>query len=138
MEKKAILIVDDEKNIRMTVSQALESLDAPIETAVNGEDALEKLSKNNFSVVILDLKMAGMDGMEVLRLIRSKSPDIAIIIITAYGSIETAVEAMKLRALDFIQKPFTPDKIREIVKHALDQKESQNMVGQEKRETYEN
>ncbi len=128
MEKKAILIADDEKNIRLMVSQALESLDALIETAVNGEDALEKLKKNNFAIVILDLKMVGLDGMEVLWRIREEFPNISIIIITAYGNIDIAVEAMKLGALDFIQKPFTLSKIREIVKHILDREMDTKIV----------
>ena len=127
MEKEAVLVIDDEKNIRLTISQALESLDLYIETALNGEEALKKLSEKNFAVAILDLKMTGLDGMEVLRRIRTIFPHVAVIIITAYGSIDIAVEAMKLGALDFIQKPFTTTKIREIVKQLLAQKQ-QNII----------
>lgn len=120
MKKKSILVVDDEKNIRLTVSQSLESLDVPVETAVNGEEALEKLRQQDFAVVLLDLKMSGLDGMDILRRIRADFPNIAVIIITAYGSIDRAVQSLKMGAVDFIQKPFSSGKIREIVKQALE------------------
>jgi len=114
MEKQPILVVDDERNIRMTLSQSLEPLDIPVQTAVNGEEALQKLRKGPFGLVFLDLKMPGMDGMEVLRQIKDDWPKTRVIIITAYGTIESAVEAMKLGAVDFIQKPFSPREIREL------------------------
>ena len=120
MEKKPILVVDDEKNIRLTMSQSLESLEIPIKTAVNGEEALRKLQEGPFGLVFLDLKMPGIDGMEVLRQIKDDWPKIRVIIITAHGTIETAVEAMKLGAVDFIQKPFSPGEIRELATQVLD------------------
>lgn len=120
MEKKAILIVDDEKNIRLTMSRSLEPLEIPVRTAVNGEEALQKLRENPFGLVFLDLKMPGIDGMEVLRQIKDNWPKTRVIIITAHGTIESAVEAMKLGAVDFIQKPFSTGEIRELVKLVLD------------------
>jgi CheY-like chemotaxis protein len=119
MEKKPILVVDDEKNIRLTMSQSLELLDVPVQTAVNGEEALQKLREGPFGLVFLDLKMPGMDGMEVLRQIKENWPKIRVIIITAHGTIETAVEAMKLGAVDFIQKPFSPGEIRKVATRVL-------------------
>jgi DNA-binding response OmpR family regulator len=116
MEKKSILIVDDEKNIRLTLSRSLEPLEFPIETAVNGEEALQKLHEGVFSLVFLDLKMPGMDGMDVLRHIKEKWSKTRVIIITAHGTIASAVEAMKLGAVDFIQKPFSPGEIRDLAK----------------------
>jgi two-component system, OmpR family, alkaline phosphatase synthesis response regulator PhoP len=115
MEGKSILIVDDEKNIRLTMRQSLELLGTPVETAINGEEALDILKQDRFGIVFLDLKMPGIDGMEVLRWIKDNRPKTRVIIITAHGTIDTAVEAMKLGAVDFIQKPFTPDEIRELV-----------------------
>ena len=115
MENKPILVVDDEKNIRLTLSRSLEPLEFPVQAAVNGEDALQKLSEKTFGLVLLDLKMPGMDGMETLRRIKEKWAKTRVIIITAHGSIESAVEAMKLGAVDFIQKPFSPGEIRELV-----------------------
>lgn len=120
MEAKRVLIVDDEKNIRLTLSQALEAPGLDIATAVNGEEALARLAEKRFGLILLDLKMPGMDGMEVLRRVRQAGPDVKVIIITAHGSIESAVEAMKLGAVDFIQKPFAPAEIRELVTRVLD------------------
>ena len=115
MKTNKILIVDDEKNIRMTISQSLADMDVQTDTAVNGEEALAKLKDTDFGLVLLDLRMPGMDGMDVLAKLRKDRPDIRVVIITAHGTIDSAVEAMKLGAVDFIQKPFTPKEIRELV-----------------------
>jgi FixJ family two-component response regulator len=120
LRRKPILVVDDEKNIRLTLSHSLESLELGIDTAVNGEEALAKLKEKDFGLILLDLRMPGMDGMEVLRHVREIRPDVSIIIITAYGTIESAVEAMKLGAVDFIQKPFAPEEIRELAARVID------------------
>jgi DNA-binding response OmpR family regulator len=120
MDNKRVLIVDDERNIRLTLSQTLESLAMESSTAANGEEAIARLEEEKFGLILLDLKMPGMDGMEVLRKVREIHPDIRVIIITAYGTIESAVEAMKLGAVDFIQKPFAPVEIRQLVSQVLD------------------
>jgi DNA-binding response OmpR family regulator len=91
-----------------------------IDTAMNGEEVLAKLKEKEFGLILLDLKMPGMDGMEVLRQVRRMRPDIRIIMITAHGTIESAVEAMKLGAVDFIQKPFAPKEIRGVVAQVID------------------
>jgi DNA-binding response OmpR family regulator len=120
MISKPILIVDDEKNIRLTLSQALETLGAGIDTASNGEEALKKLKEKEFGLILLDIRMPGMDGMEVLRRVREIRPDIRVIMITAYGTVESAVEAMKMGAVDFLQKPFDPEEVRELVLRVVD------------------
>jgi DNA-binding response OmpR family regulator len=120
MEGKSVLIVDDEKNIRLTLSQALQILQLETDTAANGEEALTKLKEKEFGLILLDLKMPGMDGMEVLQRVREFRPDIRVIILTAYGTVESAVEAMKLGAVDFIQKPFSPEEIRALVSRVMD------------------
>jgi len=120
MKQKNVLIVDDEKNIRLTLSQAINSIGMDTDSAINGEEALKKIQKNEYCLVLLDLKMPGMNGMEVLRRLSTERPDIKIIIITAHGTIDSAVEATKLGAVDFIQKPFTLKEIRELVKLVLD------------------
>ena len=119
MEKRPILVVDDEKNIRLTMSQSLEPLEIAVQTAVNGEEALQKLHEEPYALVFLDLKMPGMGGMEVLRQIKDNWPKTRVIIITAHGTIESAVEAMKLGAVDFIQKPFSPVEVRESAAQVL-------------------
>jgi len=120
MKDKSVLIVDDEKNIRLTLSQALEVLEVETATAADGEEALARLKEKEFSLILLDLKMPGMDGMEVLRQVSEIRPDIRIIILTAYGTVESAVKAMKLGAADFIQKPFAAEEIRGLVSRVLD------------------
>jgi FixJ family two-component response regulator len=119
MKNKDVLIVDDEKNIRLTLSMALEPLGLNIVTAVNGEDALSVLKTRDIDIILLDLKMPGIDGIEVLRRVRELHSDIRVIIITAHGTIDSAVEAMKLGAVDFIQKPFAPQEIRDIVSRVI-------------------
>jgi DNA-binding response OmpR family regulator len=120
MREKPILVVDDEKNIRLTVSQSLEPMEVPVRTAVNGEEALQKLREGEFGLVFLDLKMPGMDGMDVLRRIKEEWPKIRVIVITAHGTIESALEAMKLGAVDFIQKPFSPGEIRDLARQVIE------------------
>lgn len=120
MAAPRILVVDDEKNIRLTVPRALEPLDATVDTAVNGEEALAKLEEAPFDLVFLDLRLPGMDGMDVLRRIEAEWPRTRVVIITAHGSVASAVEALKLGAVDYLQKPFSPDGIREAATSVLD------------------
>ncbi len=123
MTAQPILIVDDEKNIRLALSMALEQLNIPVETAATGEEALEKVAQNGYGLMLLDLRMPGVDGMEVLRQVAQQRPEIKVIIITAYGSIDLAVEAMKLGAVDFLQKPFDAAQVREMVRRILEKPE---------------
>ena len=131
IRKQSVLIVDDEKNIRLTLSQALGTSGWGIDTAANGEEALAQLKEKEYGLILLDLKMPGMDGMELLRRVSEMRPDIRIIMITAYGTVELAVEAMKLGAADFIQKPFAPEEIRELVSRVMDREkiDEQKTVG---------
>jgi DNA-binding response OmpR family regulator len=119
MTAKPILIVDDEKNIRLALSMSLEKLGIPVETAASGEEALEKLAQGGYGLMLLDLRMTDLDGMEVLRRVSQQRPELNVIIITAYGSIDLAVEAMKLGAVDFLQKPFDAAQVREVVRRIL-------------------
>jgi DNA-binding response OmpR family regulator len=130
MKARPVLIVDDEKNIRLTLSQSLESMGLGTDTAMDGEEALAKVEATAYSLILLDLKMPGMDGMQVLRQIREIRPDVRVIVITAYGTVESAVEAMKLGTVDFIQKPFAAEEIRGLVSQVLqrDQLDEQKAV----------
>jgi len=114
-----ILIVDDEKNIRMTLMHCLKEQKYDLDIAINGDEALIKIEKNKYDLVLLDIKMPGLSGMDVLRRVRERGNDTNIIMMTAYGTIERAVEAMKLNAIDFISKPFSPEEIRSIVRDVL-------------------
>ena len=119
MSSTAVLIVDDERNIRLTLSLALEALNISADTASSGEEALQKLQEKYYKLMLLDLKLPGMDGLEVLRQVSDKYPDLMVIMITAYGSIEVAVEAMRIGAADFLQKPFDPNAVRDMVSRVL-------------------
>jgi DNA-binding NtrC family response regulator len=120
-----ILVVDDEKNIRLTLGQTLAMVGYTVETAVNGEDALNQLQSRPFDLMLLDLRMPGMDGIEVLRQVMERRPETRVVVVTAHGSVDTAVEAMKLGAVDFIQKPFAPQEIRDLVRKVLDRDQQQ-------------
>lgn len=112
---KRILIVDDEKNIRTTLSAYLISLGYEQEIAVNGQEALDKLKDSKYDLVLLDIKMPVMDGIQVLKEVRRLEDKTNVIMITAYGTIENAVESMKLGAVDFISKPFTLENLKTMI-----------------------
>ncbi len=133
-ERKSILIIDDEKNIRFTLKKSLEG-DYEVVTAVNGEDGIEKFKENEFDLTLLDMKLPGMDGMEVLKQIKDIDKTADIIIITGFGSVDSAVETMKLGAIDYLRKPFTPDEIKEIVEEVIERKEKE--LKEENLESYE-
>lgn len=119
-QKPRILIADDEKNIRFTLAHALERSGYEIATAVNGEDALKQMDAEEYDLLLLDLRMPGMDGMDVLKETAKRFPATRVVIVTAHGTVENAVEAVKLGAVDFIQKPFSPTEIRDLVAQVLD------------------
>ena len=118
MEPTKILVVDDEVSIREMIKKGLSQMgEFNVETAQNGVEAIEKIEKEIFDLVLTDLKMPEMDGLELLRNIKGTRPEVMVILMTAYGSIETAVEAMKMGANDYITKPVK----REIVFAILEQ-----------------
>ena len=104
MNKKRILVVDDNELFRDSIIETLRRQDYETEAAKDGQSALDIVEQRNFDLVISDMKMPGMSGIELLERIKSINPEIPFLIITAYGAIETAVDAMKKGAYDFIQK----------------------------------
>ena len=122
-ETPLVLVVDDEFNIRNTISRSLRSVDCTVETAASGEEALTFVTKKVPKLILLDMKMPGMSGLEFLGEIKEKEIDTRVIIITAYGTVDNAVEAMKLGAVDFLQKPFSPQDIRELVEDVLEEED---------------
>src|SRR5574342_19014 len=117
-----ILVVDDEMIVCESCQRILLEEGYEVEIALSGKEAFEKMKDNPFDVVITDLKMPGIDGMEVLRTFRKDYPDSIIVMITGFSTVETAVEAMKLGAFDYIPKPFTPDEVAIVVKKAIEKK----------------
>ena len=105
-----ILVVDDEIDMQKLLKRSLESaMDCKVETASSGEMALQMLAKSHFDLVLTDIKMPGMSGLELLDLIKKGHPDLTVVMMTAYGEVEMAVEAMRSGAYDFITKPFDHD-----------------------------
>lgn len=110
-EKPNILIVDDEEIVRRSYSRVLSGAHCRTESAVNGEDAMRALAREPFDVVLLDLRMPGQDGITVLRAIKEKWPESEVVVITGYPSVETAKEAVRLGACDYLAKPVDPDAV---------------------------
>jgi NtrC-family two-component system response regulator AlgB len=109
------LVVDDEKNIRRALTVALESMEHAVTCASNSATALAEVRAASFDVVLLDLKLSQENGLDVLEEILRISPQTAVVMVTAYASIETAVEAMRRGAFDYLPKPCTPDQVRQVL-----------------------
>ena len=120
---RKILVVDDEKNIRKMLNRVLSSDGYTVLEADNGLDALKKLKKENCSLVLLDLKIPGLNGIETLVEIRDIDMQLPVIMMSAYGSISEAVDAMKLGAIDYLVKPFDIEELKIIIKRVIHQYE---------------
>jgi DNA-binding NtrC family response regulator len=125
IDNPRILIVDDELSICQNCEKILAKLDYKVTYALSGYDALKMLDEYQFDVVITDLKMSHLGGMEVLRRIKEFHPEIIVIVITGYASVSSAVEVMKMGAFDYLPKPFTPQELRSIVNQALGERKIQ-------------
>ncbi len=121
-EKMSILIVDDEKIVRESFLHWFKKYGCKTEAAASGPEALEKLERYPFDLLFVDIKMPGMDGIELLGKVKQQYPDSIVIIITAYGSIDTAVKAMKMGAADYLLKPFQPDQLSLVLEKVANQK----------------
>jgi FixJ family two-component response regulator len=111
----SILIVDDERNVRLNYRITLETEGYEVYEAASAALALEELLERSFAVAILDMRMPGMDGLELLTKMREAGITVPVMIVTAYSDVPHAVQAMKLGAIDFLQKPLRPDDLRRIV-----------------------
>jgi DNA-binding NtrC family response regulator len=117
-----VLVVDDESIVCESCQRILQEEGYEVECTQDGKEAFEKMRANPFDVVITDLKMPGIDGMDVLKILQKDYPETIIIMITGFSTVETAVEAMKLGAFDYIPKPFTPDEVSIVVKKAVEKR----------------
>jgi NtrC-family two-component system response regulator AlgB len=115
MRHLAVLVVDDEKNIRQTLRVCLESMDAEVTEASSAPAALEAIGRTVFDVVFLDLRVGTQNGLELIPQILAENPNVAIVVVTAYATVETAVEAIRRGAWDYLPKPFTPNQIRHLL-----------------------
>jgi len=118
-----ILVVDDQRNMRTTLAMMLRGEGYVVEEAEDGDAAIEKVGGDAYDLVLTDLKMGGRDGMDVLRHVKENAPLAEVMVMTAYGTIESAVEAMRVGAYDYIQKPFTEEELLVKVQKALERRQ---------------
>ena len=123
--KNRVLVVDDDEDMRAALSEALARLGLSTETATDGEDGLRKVEADRFDLVISDIKMPNMGGIELLAKIKEVSPELPVIMMTAYGSVETSVEAIRAGASDYILKPFSSDILENSISRILSEKGGQ-------------
>src|SRR5210317_16395 len=121
-DKASILIVDDEEVVRRSHLRSLADTGCHTEAAEDGHKALQVMEQHPFDVVLLDLKMPGLNGMDVLKTIKERWPDSEVVVITGYPSIETAKEAVRLGAQNYIAKPVGPDDVIKAANEAMTQK----------------
>ena len=139
MGNTKILIVDDELIMRESLAGWLERDGHEIDTAGSGEEALKKLKGTRFDILLVDIKMEGISGLEVLKNVKENDPEVSVVMITAYGSISTAIDAMKNGAYDYLLKPFEPDElgmlIEKIIQHQAQARENLYLKEQYKERT---
>ncbi|HBH04254.1 MAG TPA: Fis family transcriptional regulator, partial [Candidatus Rokubacteria bacterium] len=126
MPDTRVLVVDDERSMRELLAIMLRQAGHEVTVADGGEQALEVLRSGSFDLVITDLRMRKVDGLAVLRAAKERSPHTVVLVVTAFASTETAVEAMKLGAYDYITKPFKTDEIKLTIANALERKRLQD------------
>lgn len=120
--KHTILVVDDEKEICNLFQDTLVQEGYQVLTATNGKEAVSLGKQNRFDLALLDIKMPGMDGIEVFQKLKKVKKDMQVIMLTGYGTLKTAKEAMKLGAYDFLTKPFDLGLVKNIIHQALERK----------------
>lgn len=128
-----ILVIDDEETMRDSCQQTLSRDGNRVAVAEDGLTGLAMLKKESFDLVILDLKMPGLNGMEVLKKLSEEHPRLAVVIISGYATVESVIEGMRTGAYDFITKPFTPDSLLMSVKRALEKRRLSQETSNSKR-----
>jgi FixJ family two-component response regulator len=118
-KKGKILVLDDEQIVLDSVTRILEEENYEVQSGRKGEEALARLKQGGFDIFITDLKMPGMDGLQAMESMTEVDPDLSMIMFTAYSTVESAVQAMKLGAVDYIRKPFTPDQLTGLVNRVM-------------------
>jgi DNA-binding NtrC family response regulator len=122
MSKATVLIVDDEQEYLDIMAERLEGRGYQVDKAQNGIEALEKIDHSGYDAILLDFMMPGMDGMETLKKIRAQKPDLQVILLTGHATIQSGVEAIKLGALDFLEKPAEIEKLSEMIQKAKEKR----------------
>ena len=117
-----VLIVDDEKEFLEAMGERISARGMDVSTSISAKEALEKIEKESFDAIIMDFQMPGMDGIEAMKAIKAKKPELQIILLTGHASVKKGVEAMKEGALDYIEKPVDMNEITQKIKEAHDNK----------------
>jgi len=133
MEKKKVLVIDDEQIILDSVKKILGAEDFQVDPAISSRDGLERAMSQDYDLVLTDIRMPEIGGMRILRDIKRSKPALPVVIFTGYATVQSAVQAMKLGAADFVEKPFTPDMLVTTVKKVLqkaatEQPEKQELI----------
>src|SRR5215510_3016132 len=123
-----VLVVDDEKNIRVTLSTCLESIGCTVTAVASPDAALAALARQPFDLAFLDLRLGQANGLDLIPKFLAEVPDMAVIVITAYATVDTAVDAIKRGAKDYLPKPFTPAQIRHLVEQIAEQRKLSNRI----------
>ncbi len=131
---RTILLSDDDCEMRFAMSETLRRCGYSVDIASCGDEAIRKFSSKQFDMVITDVRMANGDGVHVLKEVKRRSPDVPVILVTAYGTIDNAVEAMKLGAFDYIMKPFSADALEDLVKRGIESVQDANKPSSDDKE----
>ena len=129
-----LLIIDDDESVRLLLRDLLEEAGYAVRTAKSGEEALQLIRVATYDIIITDLRLSGMYGLEVVKEVRAIDPGIDVIVMTGYASVNSAVESMKAGAIDYITKPFNSDHIKMVVQKSLERREYQRLA--QEREFY--
>jgi CheY-like chemotaxis protein len=135
MERTKIMVVDDEKQICENVAKILKKNNYEIETATSADEAMKKMAGESFSLLISDIVMPEKNGLELLNMVKNQWPTTKAVMMTAYASTDTAMKAIRLGALDYVPKPFTPNELRKTVEAALEGKLIEAKISEEERKT---
>jgi DNA-binding NtrC family response regulator len=119
-QEAKVLVVDDERTVCNSCRKILKGEGYRVDVALSGEEALKKIKDNGFDLVLTDWKMPRMDGLEVTRRIKKEKPDVAVIVITGYPSVDNTIEAIRSGVSDYVRKPFTPEELSDAVIRALE------------------
>jgi DNA-binding NtrC family response regulator len=131
MEKMRALVVDDEQVVLDSVSKILADENYEVDVTLSGREGIDRAIKENYDIVLTDIRMPDIGGMRVLRDVKRAKPSLPVVMITGYASIESSVQAMRMGAADYLEKPFTPDQLLKAVASALDIAATQEPEAQE-------
>ena len=119
MEKKKVLVIDDERIVLDSITKILKEENFTVEVTLSGRQGLEWATRNNYDIVLTDLRMPDIGGMRILRDVKRVKPAVPVVMITGFGTVKSAVQAMKLGAAEYLEKPFSPDQLVKTVNSAL-------------------